>query len=180
MSKSLNTIQKCAKIFHRLVRVGVVLSIVGSVLGLAATMLWIRWNTAPTDGSAAMEQFMQLIRQGNYHQTLAALMAETIACAFAVPLLWNAHRYLSRELADGTPFTDEGATQLRRLGVLTIVLPILCIVLQAIPYSAFDLPCPDGLDNGGSVMLGVVLILVFVVFRYGAELAGGTPREELM
>ena len=29
-------------------------------------------------------------------------------------------------------------------------------------------------------MLGVVLILVFVVFRYGAELAGGTPREELM
>lgn len=177
MSKSLNTIQKCAKIFHRLVRVGVVLSIVGSVLGLAATMLWIRWNTAPTDGSAATEQFMQLIRQGNYHQTLAALMAETIACAFAVPLLWNARRYLSRELADGTPFTDSGATELRRLGVLTIVLPLAGLIVRSLPYIALDVSAPYGLDNASSVVLGVVLIIASVVFRYGAELAH--PGEEM-
>lgn len=108
MSKSLNTIQKCVNVFHILVRVGVILSIVGSVLGLAATMLWIRWNTAPADGTAAMDQFMQLIRQGDYYQTLAALIAETIACAFAVLLLWNARCYLSRELADGTPSPMRG------------------------------------------------------------------------
>ena len=177
MSKSLNTIQKCVNVFHILIRVGVILSIVGSVLGLAATMLWIRWNTAPTDGSAAMEQFMQLIRQGNYHQTLAALMAETIACAFAVPLLWNARRYLSRELADGTPFTDNGATELRRLGVLTIVLPLAGLIVRAIPYAAFDMSAPYGLDNASSVILGVVLIIASVVFRYGAELAH--PGEEM-
>lgn len=177
MNKSLNTIQKCVNVFHILIRVGVILSIVGSVLGLAATMLWIRWNTAPADGTAAMDQFIQLIRQGDYYQTLAALIAETIACAFAVLLLWNARCYLSRELADGTPFTDGGATQLRRLGVLIIVLPIIRIVLQAIPYSAFGLPLPDGLDNAGSVMLGVVLILASVVFRYGAELAGSQSKE---
>ena len=40
-----------------------------------------------------------------------------------------------------------------------------------IPYAVFDLSAPDRLDNAGSVILGVVLILASLVFRYGAELA---------
>ena len=82
----------------------------------------------------------------------------------------SALAYLTRELSDGTPFVDDTTLQLRRLGVLTIVLPIVSIVLQMIPYAVFDLSAPDRLDNAGSVILGVVLILASLVFRYGAEL----------
>ena len=71
---------------------------------------------------------------------------------------------------------DPGAPHDRRrtmnpLGVLTIVLPIVSVVLQMIPYAVFDLSAPDRLDNAGSVILGVVLILASLLFRYGAELA---------
>ena len=97
----------------------------------------------------------------------------TGCCAFGAVLLSFALSYLTRELSDGTPFVDDTALQLRRLGVLTIVLPIVSVVLQMVPYAVFDLSAPDWLDNAGSVILGVVLILASLVFRYGAELAQG-------
>lgn len=50
MSKNLTMIQKCARVFRVFVRVGMILSIAGSVFGLAATVLWVRWNNAPADG----------------------------------------------------------------------------------------------------------------------------------
>ena len=149
------------------VRVGMILSIAGSVFGLAATVLWVRWNNAPADGVTQLDQLMQLVQQGDYYQTLAALIADTIACAFGAVMLSFALSYLTRELSDGTPFVDDTALQLRRLGVLTIV----SVVLQMVPYAVFDLSAPDRLDNADSVILGVVLILASLVFRYGAELA---------
>lgn len=100
-----------------------------------------------------------------------------MACAISGLLLWFAHSYLTHELADGIPFTDSGATELRRLGVLTIVLPLVGLIVRAIPYAAFDVSVPGGSDNASSVILGVVLIIASVVFRYGAELA--RPGEEL-
>lgn len=174
MSKNLLVIQKCVRIFRVFVRVGMILSIAGSVFGLAATVLWVRWNNASADGVTQLDRLMRLVQQGDYYQTLAALIADTIACAFFAVLLSVALSYLTRELSDGTPFVDDTAIRLRRLGVLTIVLPIVSIVLQMIPYTVFDLSAPDRLDNAGSVMLGVVLILASVVFRYGAEL----PRSQ--
>ncbi len=171
MSKNLTMIQKCARVFRVFVRVGMILSIAGSVFGLAATVLWVRWNNAPADGVTQLDQLMQLVQQGDYYQTLAALIADTIACAFGAVMLSFALSYLTRELSDGTPFVDDTALQLRRLGVLTIVLPIVSVVLQMVPYAVFDLSAPDRLDNADSVILGVVLILASLVFRYGAELA---------
>lgn len=167
MSKNLTMIQKCARVFRVFVRVGMILSIAGSVFGLAATVLWVRWNNAPADGVTQLDQLMQLVQQGDYYQTLAALIADTIACAFGAVMLSFALSYLTRELSDGTPFVDDTALQLRRLGVLTIV----SVVLQMVPYAVFDLSAPDRLDNADSVILGVVLILASLVFRYGAELA---------
>lgn len=62
--------------------------------------------------------------------------------------------------------------------MLTIVLPLVGLIVRAIiPYAAFDVSVPGGSDNASSVILGVVLIIASVVFRYGAELA--RPGEEL-
>lgn len=170
MTNSLTAIQKCARVFRVLVRVGLILSIVGAVFGLAALMLWIHWNNAPATGIPQLDQVMQLIDRGSYYHTLSTLIADVVGCAFGGALLWLFHRYLTHELADGTPFTFSGASELRRLGVVTIVLPLVSLCLQAIPYTVYDLSYPNRMENGTSVLLGVALILASLVFRYGAKL----------
>lgn len=170
MTNSLTAIQKCARVFRVLVRVGLILSIAGAVFGLAALMLWIHWNNAPATGIPQLDQVMQLIDRGSYYHTLSTLIADVVGCAFGGALLWLFHRYLTHELADGTPFTFSGASELRRLGVVTIVLPLVSLCLQAIPYTVYDLSYPNRMENGTSVLLGVALILASLVFRYGAEL----------
>lgn len=170
MTNSLTAIQKCARVFRVLVRVGLILSIAGAVFGLAALILWIHWNNAPATGIPQLDQVMQLIDRGSYYHTLSTLIADVVGCAFGGALLWLFHRYLTHELADGTPFTFSGASELRRLGVVTIVLPLVSLCLQAIPYTVYDLSYPNRMENGTSVLLGVALILASLVFRYGAEL----------
>lgn len=170
MTNSLTAIQKCARVFRVLVRIGLILSIVGAVFGLAALMLWIHWNNAPATGIPQLDQVMQLIDRGSYYHTLSTLIADVVGCAFGGALLWLFHRYLAHELADGPPFTFSGASELRRLGVVTIVLPLVSLCLQAIPYTVYDLSYPNRMENGTSVLLGVALILASLVFRYGAEL----------
>ena len=177
MTNSLTSIQKCTRVFRVLVRIGLILSIVGAVFGLAALMLWIHWNNAPATGIPQLDQVMQLIDRGSYYHTLSTLIADVVGCAFGGALLWLFHRYLTHELADGTPFTFSGASELRRLGVVTIVLPLVSLCLQAIPYTVYDLSYPNRMENGTSVLLGVALILASLVFRYGAEL---TQSKEMI
>ena len=170
MTNSLTSLQKCTRVFRVLVRIGLILSIVGAVFGVAALMLWIHWNNAPATGIPQLDQVMQLIDRGSYYHTLSTLITDVVGCAFGGALLWLFHRYLTHELADGTPFTFSGASELRRLGVVTIVLPLVSLCLQAIPYTVYDLSYPNRMENGTSVLLGVALILASLVFRYGAEL----------
>ena len=140
-------------------------------LRILALAVWAHWNNMPASGIDALDRLMAAVDKGSYYRTLGTLIADAVACAISGLLLWFAHSYLTHELADGTPFTDSGATELRRLGVLTIVLPLAGLIVRAIPYAAFDMSAPYGLDNASSVILGVVLILASLVFRYGAELA---------
>lgn len=132
------------------------------------------------DGMEAMAQIDALIDQGTYYKTLALLIDDTITCAMAAPLYGAVLRYLKAELADGTPFTDSGAAALRRLGVLTIVLPIISLALRTIPYSAFAVALPGDRSNVETVIPGIMLILMSVVCRYGAELAAARPEAAIM
>ena len=49
-----------------------------------------------------------------------------ILCAGEALLVKFAERYFRNELAAGTPFTPAGAGELRRLGILSLVLPAGC------------------------------------------------------
>lgn len=86
MSKNLAILQKCARIFSILARIALIVSIAGAVTGLAATMLWIRWNTAPAADIPAIAQLFALIDQGTYYKTLALLIDDTITSA--ITALW--------------------------------------------------------------------------------------------
>lgn len=96
-------------------------------------------------------------------------------------LAWFAKSYFKRELVAGTPFTLEGAKELTRLGILTIALPlgvnIVAAIVNEILAEFLSNTWKFDIDNGGSVSLGVMFLVLALVFRYVAELEQGKAVE---
>ncbi len=55
-----------------------------------------------------------------------------ILCIGEMVLAKNAENYFAHELNTGTPFTQDGAKELLRLGILTICTPLGCLILAEI------------------------------------------------
>ena len=102
----------------------------------------------------------------------AVLCTDAVSALLSAILLTFAYLYLKAEQADGTPFTHRGAEQIRRLGVRTIVLSIVNVALTKAVFAASALPAYADTDRGNfsGVTLGITLLLVSLIFRYGAEL----------
>ena len=102
-----------------------------------------------------------------------ALTGGMILCIGQMVLAKNAENYFAHELAAGTPFTQNGAKEMLRLGILTICIPLGCLILAEIVSGilAGFLNCDDLLkiENGGSVTLGVMFIVMSLLCKYGAE-----------
>ena len=78
-------------------------------------------------------------------------------------------RYARAELADDTPFTVRGADEMRALGVRAIVLPLVALIVSAILHKSFGAALLSDIDGGLSAVIGVVLLLVSLLLRCGAE-----------
>ena len=86
--------------------------------------------------------------------------------------------YFKNELAAGTPFTTEGASELLRLGICTICVPLGAIVVaqtcNALARQCLANVAEIQIDGGAPVVLGVAFIIMSLVCKYGAELKNGT------
>ena len=168
--KSLETIQQTFRVFQILAKVFMILSFVWaglSALGLLCGIVWYSGGTVV----GANQELLHTETNG-LNQLIAVLMVDTIAALTDGILLAFAYRYFKTEQAVGTPFTHEGADQIRRLGVRAIVLPLVTVILIAVVYAMFGMPQGAGSDwsNISSVSTGIVLILASIIFRYGADL----------
>ena len=98
--------------------------------------------------------------------------AEAVLCKFA-------EAYFKHELADGDPFTLRGAKELLRLGILTVAIPLGTVIVCSIGVAIADnmVPGIDKLSTGefSSVGLGVMMIVLSLFCRYGAERNEGKP-----
>ena len=121
---TLKTIQTLAKIGKIVSTILYICSIVGfcfCIVGIISLACG-----APTFklGGVTLETFL-FDKAGQTAGTLYAnMIAGVFVCACEGVLAKCIVRYLNRELADGTPFTLDGAQQLLRVGILTICLPI--------------------------------------------------------
>lgn len=107
---------------------------------------------------------------------LTAAVCGAIVCAGEAVLSKFAERYFKRELKDGTPFTLGGAAELKRLGLLAIFIPIgayaaafICYAIMA--YALADVSKFDSFSSGGTIMLGVMLLVASCLCKLGAEQA---------
>ena len=107
-----------------------------------------------------------------------ALGCAIITCLSETILAKMAMNYFSRELADGTPFTFRGAKELKRLGLLTIFLPLGVAFVCAIVFGAVTVMSTGSelskntqinVGTGTSIGLGIGMLIVSVFCRHGAE-----------
>lgn len=175
--KTLNTIQTLAKIGKGISRIVYICQIIALCMGLACLIL------LPL-GAGAM------LRLGgiSLNDTLAsgigigvawvAVLAWTIRVAGEMVVTRSAWRYFTGEIQAGTPFTLAGAKEMQRLGILTIAVPLGCTIASAITTGIagqlLQLETELTFDNGSSVTIGIMLLVLSLVCRYGAELTENT------
>ena len=162
--RSLRRIQMAA----RLLRIWSFLATVFSFLLAGAAlvcllMIYFAGDNAP--------EWLYFVTGSHLRRIATAYYQEHVLLALAEGVLHIlTHRYLDHELEAGTPFTREGAREIGRLGILTLVISIAAqtgILLVTAPAVG---EMVESFAIGGQLMLGVVLLLFSAVFRYGAEL----------
>ena len=170
--KSLTTIQKTFKVFMALTKIAAILSFVWAGLCALGLLCGAVWYSGGTVIGANQETMFAVTTTGSLYQMFGALLADLVFALTDGTLFLFAFRYFRQEQADGTPFTWQGADQIQRLGVRTIVMPLVAAILAAVFYQIFGVQDPGSWSNLSSIAMGIVLILAAPVFRYGAELEG--------
>ncbi|MGM9624520.1 MAG: hypothetical protein ACI3XM_02310 [Eubacteriales bacterium] len=178
MMKSLKTIQKTFHVFQTLSRIAMILSFVWAGLSAVGLICGIVMDSGVDLFGMNQELLYSLTVTGGMTEMIGVLLIDMILALTDGILLVFALRYFKTEQADGTPFTRQGADLVLRLGILTIVLPLVAAILSAIVCEILTLP-QDAVGDWGNLNclgMGIVLILASLVFRYGAELE--TQKQE--
>ena len=170
--KSLQTIQKICKIFQTLTKIAMILCFVGSGLLLLGLICGIVIASTGAVIAGNMETLYRLTSSASFFEMVGALLTEFMLTLTDAILFLHAYRYFSAEQADGTPFSHRGADLMKCLGITLIVLPAVAAILAGVLCGIFRLSQNIEIDlsNGTSLIMGIMLILVSVILRYGADL----------
>lgn len=168
--KQLETIQKTFRVFRILTKIAFVFSIIGAVTCAVGALCATAWYTGGQVFSLFGEPVTIFSSGRGMNEMLAVLLADFVMITAEAILLSFAYRYLKAEQTDGTPFTETGAEQLKRLGIRCIWLPIVAMVVASVIGVSFNVDGLDAYSNLPSLATGIVLILASMIFRYGAAL----------
>lgn len=169
--KTIQTLAKIAKVLSRIAFVGYIVALVVLVAGLICLAIdaeAIRLGERSLDHLLRDADSQSL---GSAYAKIAAYLC--LAAGHAVLARFAVH-YFARELADGTPFTPDGARELSRLGILAVGLPIASRILVlsicgTLRYVMTDVAIPS-MSGGTTVTLGVFFLVAAQLCRCGAEL----------
>ena len=149
-----------------------ILCFVGSGLLLLGLLCGIVISSTGAVVSGGVETLYKLTASASFYEMIGTLLAEFVVTLTDALLFFHAWKYFSTEQADGTPFSRRGADMMKRLGILLIVLPAVAAIVVGVLHGIFDMSQIEAADvgNGTGVMMGIMLILVSVILRYGADL----------
>ncbi len=180
MTKTLKTIQTISKVGKILSKIAFICGIVSFALcffglislGLGAETLKIGGVTV----HSIIEENAGLSTAAIYVSIAVAMV--TVAADTVIAKLFE--RYFALELSDGTPFTFNGAKRLQKLGIFLIIIPLIANIIASTIYSigletVTDLQSMN-LDYTGGIGMGLALLFVSLIFKYGAEL--NTQKSE--
>jgi len=176
--KSLKTVQGLAKAGRILSTIVFICSIVaGALCAIGALLTGIIGDGVIDFVNRHLVKFDEGAVTLTVEYMLTALICGVIICACEAVLSKFAINYFKRELKDGTPFTLGGAAELKRLGLLAIFIPIGAYAAAGIVYGVMKLTYPElnevSYSSGGTIMLGVMLLVGSCLCKLGAEQAEG-------
>lgn len=163
---NLEKVQKAMRVFQILSKIILIITCVGVALTSIAAVL------VASDVLNAENQyltFLSVTAEMSKGQLVSSLIASDISLLFGGIITVFVYRYFSAELKEGTPFTNAGADRLKQLGIIMIVLSVISGCITGI-FEKTNLAEWERFDDAGGITLGICLILLAMVVRYGAEL----------
>ena len=181
MNDSLSKVQKAARVLEVLsvvARVIVAIGAVGSLVGLA---VWLVASNIPIDGETYAEVVFRESGKDGCGMIIDCLNG-FIQCASGFVIYSVSRNYFASVRLEGTPFTHKGAKAIFNLGltalvatlVATVVSAFVTLIVTAIMNPA-TLTSTEGVD--GNVGIPIVLMILSLVFHYGADLEEQKNRE---
>lgn len=178
--KSLKTLRVLAKVGRILSKIVMICAIVSG--GACLTMLILSFfGTGELLGLGGISLYGALddaTMYGAGTAVIAMMLTGMISGAAEAVLAKFAECYFAGALRAGTPFTAAGAKELQRLGILAICISagawIVKIILNGCITGSFTVNF-EFISTDTNVLLGVMMLVISVICRYGAELS---PDEE--
>ncbi len=173
---ALKSVMTIVKVLRILALIGAILCFIGALISiLGASLMFMLPNLADT---ALIDNIIS-----DYSPDLSVfkigilvVVAAILSTAQGVVLLFG-HIYLRNVEDAGTPFTRDGARELLRLGILTIVIPMVSVAVGGIICLCTGID--DDFSNTVELGIGVGMILLSRFFLYGAELEEKVKSQEV-
>lgn len=167
----IQTISKIGKVISKIVYISCIIGFCGCVVGGLALLIG---GESLKIGGVTLHSILQTEAGISLGTVWSAIFAGMILCIGEIVVAKRACNYFDHELKAGTPFTAEGAKELLLLGVHIIWIPVVTVVLAQVTRDIIDNIWenvePMALESSDSMTLGVMLIVVSLLCRYGAEL----------
>ncbi len=172
---NLEKTQKGMRVFQIFSKIILTVAIVGLALTSIAAIL-VASNVLNMENRFL--HFLSVTAEISKGQLIGTLTAAAISLLLGVILSVFAYRYFTAELKEGTPFTNAGADRIKQLGIVMIVISLVSSFVMDGIYHVFHLAEEwNRYDDTGSIALGICLILLAMVVRYGAELEQKTRHS---
>lgn len=168
--KIIQILAKLGRILSKIIYICCIVGFCGCIVGMLS--LAVGAETLKL-GGVTLHSILQAKASLSVNSLYAIMVAGMLLCAGEGVLARFAEHYFARELADGTPFDLGGAKELFRLGVLTVSIPLGAQLLAEIAHGVlaqlYSDVAPLELEGFGSVGIGVMLMVMSVLCRCGAE-----------
>lgn len=174
-SKTLKTIQTISKVCMVISKIVFIVSIVGaSMCGVGILCLGLGYTTALNLAGINIYGLINAESEMSVAGIYVHMVIAAIACGLQIAMAKLCELYFRHELEAGTPFTFEGAKELKKVGICLISISLGGIVGIAIIYAIASSFIPNigemNADNITAVGTGVILLIVSCLCKYGAEL----------
>lgn len=170
--KSLQRVQKAAQILRILAKIGYIFAIVGTVCSvLGAIFCGVFGSNARVQEWLAKEGETFVTREYVCHCICGA-----IGCAAGIAVAYFTLQFYDHELAAGTPFAKPLVKEIRKLGLLHILLPLAASIVVAVVSAAMHTEVD--FNASGSITAGIAYLLLSLPMDYGADLSALVPTAE--
>ena len=177
--KTIQTLAKIGKVFSKIIFVCCIVGFCGCIVGIVSLALGAETFKL---GGVTIHSMIENEAGMSLPTLYASMAVGLLFCGAEAVLCKFAEAYFKHELADGDPFTLRGAKELLRLGILTVAIPLGMVIVCSIGVAIADnmVPGIDKLSIGefSSVGLGVMMIVLSLFCRYGAEVCSGKSSSE--